>query len=95
MRRVDSVPARPREAKGVEMGMYEPEPAARYEIRVKGVLDSRWSTWFEGLQISSDEPGETLIAGPIIDQAALHGVLGKIRDLALPLISVRRIDASL
>lgn len=74
------------------MGRYEPEPLARYEIRVNGVLDSHWSAWFEGLQISSDESGETLLAGPITDQAALHGVLGKIRDLALPLISVRRID---
>jgi hypothetical protein len=68
------------------------EPPARYEIRVRGVLDPRWSTWFEGLQISSDEPGQTLIAGPVTDQAALHGLLTKIRDLALPLISVRRID---
>jgi hypothetical protein len=68
------------------------EPPARYEIRVRGVLDSRWSAWFEGLQISSDEPGETTIAGPVTDQAALHGLLTKIRDLALPLLSVRRID---
>jgi hypothetical protein len=68
------------------------EPPAHYEIRVRGVLDPRWSTWFEGLQISSDEPGQTLIAGPVTDQAALHGLLTKIRDLALPLISVRRID---
>ena len=68
------------------------EPPARYEIRVKGVLESRWSAWFEGLQVSSDEPDVTVIAGPVTDQAALHGLLAKIRDLALPLISVRRID---
>lgn len=68
------------------------EPPARYEIRVKGVLDPRWSTWFDDLQVSSDELGQTLIAGPVTDQAALHGLLAKIRDLALPLISVRRID---
>jgi hypothetical protein len=68
------------------------EPPARYEIRVKGELDPRWSAWFEGLQVSSDEPGQTLIAGPVADQAALHGLLAKVRDLALPLISVRRID---
>jgi hypothetical protein len=68
------------------------EPPARYEIRVKGELDSCWSAWFEGLQLSSDELGQTLIAGPVTDQAALHGLLAKIRDLALPLISVRRID---
>jgi hypothetical protein len=65
------------------------EPPAHYEIRVKGVLDSRWSAWFEGLQVASDEPGQTVIAGPVADQAALHGLLAKIRDLGLPLISVR------
>jgi hypothetical protein len=68
------------------------EPPARYEIRVKGELDPRWSTWFEGLELSSDEPGQTVVAGPVTDQAALHGLLTKIRDLALPLISVHRID---
>jgi hypothetical protein len=68
------------------------DPPARYEIRVKGVLESRWSAWFDGLQISSDESDVTVIAGPVTDQAALHGLLAKIRDLALPLISVRRID---
>ena len=68
------------------------EPSARYEIRVEGVLESRWSAWFEGLQVSSDKPDVTVIAGPVTDQAALHGLLAKIRDLALPLISVRRID---
>jgi hypothetical protein len=75
-----------------QAGAAPAEPPARYEIRVKGVLDPRWSAWFEGLQITSDEPGQTLIAGPVTDQAALHGLLSKIRDLALPLISVRRID---
>jgi hypothetical protein len=68
------------------------EPPARYEIRVKGELDSRWSPWFEGLQLRSDESGQTTIVGPVTDQAALHGLLAKVRDLALPLISVRRID---
>ena len=67
------------------------EPPVRYEIRLEGVLDSRWSAWFEGLQLSSDEPGQTIIAGPVSDQAALHGLLAKVRDLALPLISIRRI----
>jgi hypothetical protein len=67
-------------------------PPARYEIRVEGVLDGRWSAWFEGLQVSNDDPGQTTIVGPVTDQAALHGLLAKIRDLALPLISVRRID---
>lgn len=56
------------------------------------MLDSRWSAWFEDLEVTSDESGLTLIAGPLADQAALHGVLAKIRDLGLPLISVRPID---
>jgi hypothetical protein len=65
---------------------------AHYEIRVRGVLDRRWSGWFNGLQVSSDEPGQTTIAGPIADQAALHGLLAKVRDLGLPLLSVRPIS---
>ncbi len=65
--------------------------AARYELRVRGVLDRHWSGWFDGLQVSSDEPGQTLIAGPVADQAALHGLLAKVRDLGLPLLSVQRI----
>jgi hypothetical protein len=67
------------------------EPA-RYEIRVQGVLDARWSAWFEGLRVTSQASGETIIAGPVTDQAALHGLLAKVRDLGLELLSVRRID---
>ena len=63
----------------------------RYEIRVEGVLDARWSEWFEGMQISTNVDGTSTIAGPVTDQAALHGLLGKVRDLGLPLITVRRI----
>ena len=63
----------------------------RYEIRVEGVLDARWSEWFEGMQISNNVDGTSTIAGPVTDQAALHGLLGKVRDLGLPLITVRRI----
>jgi len=63
-------------------------PTGHYQIRVRGVLDSQWSTWFEGLAITTDMPGQTLIAGPVTDQAALHGLLAKIRDLGLPLLSV-------
>jgi hypothetical protein len=63
-----------------------------YQIRVNGVLDSSWSAWFDGLQITSDDRGETAIAGPIVDQAALHGLLAKIRDLGLELLEVRRTD---
>jgi hypothetical protein len=64
----------------------------RYEILVKGVLDVHWSTWFDGLHVSSDaDAGTTTIAGPVADQAALHGLLAKVRDLGLPLLEVRRI----
>jgi hypothetical protein len=66
------------------------EPPAHYKIRVRGV--SGWSTWFEGLRVTSDEQGETTIAGPVADQAALHGLLAKIRDLGLELIDVHRTD---
>jgi hypothetical protein len=64
----------------------------RYELRVKGVLDRRWSVWFDGLQVTSDDRGQTVIAGPVGDQAALHGLLAKVRDLGLELLEVRRID---
>jgi hypothetical protein len=59
---------------------------------VQGVLDSRWSAWFAGLRVTSDQVGQTTIAGPVVDQAALHGLLVKIRDLGLPLLEVRRLD---
>jgi hypothetical protein len=62
-----------------------------YQIRVKGHLDSRWSAWFDGLTIAQEESGETTLSGPIRDQAALHGVLAKVRDLGLPLLSVNRV----
>jgi hypothetical protein len=63
-----------------------------YEIQVEGVLDRRWSCWFDGLQLTSDLGGVTVLAGPVADQAALHGLLAKVRDLGLPLLSVRRLD---
>ena len=56
------------------------------------MLDSGWSAWFEGLRVTSDQAGQTTIAGPVTDQAALHGLLAKIRDLGLPLLEVRRLD---
>jgi hypothetical protein len=65
--------------------------ASRYEIRVKGLLDGRWNAWFEGLQVRS-EGEETIISGSVPDQAALHGLLAKVRDLGLFLISVRHLD---
>jgi hypothetical protein len=68
------------------------EPRMRYEICVEGVLDPLWSAWFEGLRISGDDAcGTTTISGQVTDQAALHGLLCKVRDLGLPLIAVRRI----
>ena len=60
----------------------------RYEIRVHGHLDTRWAAWFDGLTLTHGSDGTTIIEGPVADQAALHGVLQKIRDLSLPLISV-------
>jgi hypothetical protein len=63
-----------------------------YEILVQGVLDARWSVWFDGLHLSSDATvGTTTIAGSVPDQAALHGLLAKVRDLGLPLLAVRRV----
>jgi hypothetical protein len=62
-----------------------------YEIRVEGALDDHWSAWFEGLELAS-QPGVTVIAGEVADQAMLHGLLAKVRDLGVPLISVHRVD---
>ncbi len=72
--------------------MNGPGQPARYEIRVDSVLDDRWADWFGGLQVSSDGT-KTVIAGLLPDQPALHGLLTKIRDLGLTLISVRQLDA--
>jgi hypothetical protein len=65
---------------------------AHYEIRVEGILDSRWAGWFGGLHIERDDR-QTVISGSLADQPALHGLLTKIRDLGLCLISVRRLDS--
>ena len=62
-----------------------------YEIRVRGHLNGRWSDWFDGLKVTNLENGETLLSGNIADQAALHGVLIKVRDLGLPLMAVTRV----
>ena len=61
-----------------------------YEIRVKGQIDQQWSTWFEGLTIGYDGEGNTILRGPLADEAALHSVLIKVRDLALPLLALSR-----
>ena len=59
-----------------------------YQIRIKGHLGREWTNWFGGLTITLEDNGETLLAGPVVDQAALHGVLRKVRDVGMPLISV-------
>ena len=59
-----------------------------YEIRIKGHLEARWADRFEGLTITLEEDGNTLLSGPVTDQAALHGLLKKVRDLGMPLVSV-------
>ena len=63
-----------------------------YEIRVQGVLDASWSRWFDGLRITGEPTGTTVLSGAIADQAALHGLLTKIRDLGLPLVSLGPVD---
>jgi hypothetical protein len=64
----------------------------RYEIRLKGHLDNRWADWFDGLTITREDNGETRLSGPVVDQAALHGLLRKVRDLGLPLVAVIHIE---
>ena len=68
------------------------EKPGLYEIRVKGHLDDRWADWFAGLTITLEEGGDTLLTGPVVDQAALHGLLRRVRDLGMPLISVNRLE---
>jgi hypothetical protein len=64
----------------------------RYEIRLKGHLDTRWAAWFDGLTLTHDSDGTTIIHGPVADQAALYGLLQKTRDVGLPLISVNHVE---
>ena len=62
-----------------------------YQIRIKGQLDSQWTDWFGGLTITLGEDGDTLLTGPVVDQAALYGLLKKVRDLGLPLLAINRV----
>jgi hypothetical protein len=62
-----------------------------YEIRLKGHLDTRWAAWFDGLSLTNESDGTTLLHGPVADQAALHGLLQKVRDVGLPLVSVTQV----
>jgi hypothetical protein len=63
----------------------------RYEISIQGRLDERWESWFDGMTLSTEPAGTTLLSGYVVDQAALHGLLARLRDLGLPLVSVRRV----
>lgn len=63
-----------------------------YEIRIQGHLDDRRAVWFEGLTLTREDGGDTVLSGPVTDQAALHGLLRKVRDLGMPLISVTRVQ---
>jgi len=66
-----------------------------YEIRIKGHLNNRWADWFEGLTITLEDQGDTLLTGPVVDQAALHGLLKRVRDLGMPLVSVSPVEPGL
>ena len=66
----------------------DPNGPTVYQIRIKGHLDPQWTDWFEGLTITQTEDGDTLLTGLVVDQAALHGLLKKVRDLGMPLLSV-------
>jgi hypothetical protein len=69
-----------------------PPQAGRYQIRLQGHLDTRWSDWFDGLTLTRESDGTTLLEGPVVDQSALHGLLQQVRDTGLPLISMTPVD---
>jgi hypothetical protein len=69
----------------------DPGQPMGYQIRVKGHLGPQWTDWFGGLTVTLEDDGDTLLTGPVVDQAALHGLLKKVRDLGMPLVSVVRI----
>lgn len=71
---------------------HDPDAPKIFQIRIQGHLGQQWAGWFDGLTIALEEDGNTLLSGPIADQSALHGILKKIRDLGLPLLSVNTID---
>lgn len=76
---------------GAEASAVDADPVQHYEIRVEGRLTPRWSAWFDGLDIEAAADGTTVIRGPIVDQAALHGLLQKLRDVGIPLLSLTEI----
>jgi hypothetical protein len=75
-----------------EVSTSQPGGSGRYEIRLGGRLDDRWAAWFDGLSLTHESDGTTVIHGSVVDQAALHGLLQKVRDLGLPLVSVRHLE---
>jgi hypothetical protein len=74
------------------MSAGHPHDAGRYEIRVQGRLHPRWAAWFDGMSLTTESDGTTVIHGPVVDQAALHGLLQKLRDVGLPLVSVTQVE---
>jgi hypothetical protein len=70
----------------------DPDQPGIYEIRIKGYLDDRWAARFEGMTLTPEDNGNTVLTGQVVDQAALHGLLRKVRDLGMPLISVTRVS---
>lgn len=70
----------------------QPHEPGWYEIRLQGRLDTRWSTWLDGMDITPGTDGTTILHGPVMDQSALHGLLARLRDIGMPLVSVARID---
>lgn len=85
----DSTPAR---TPGPSAAGHDPLP--QYEIRAAGHLASRWSAWFDGLTVATDADGTTVIRGPVVDQAALHGLLQKLRDVGIPLMSLTQLPST-
>lgn len=71
---------------------HDPSQPMVYQIRVNGHLGSQWTDWFGGLNVTLEDNGDTLLTGPVVDQAALHGLLKKVRDLGMPLVSVGRVE---
>ena len=76
-----------------EMSSGDDHGPGRYEIRLQGRLDPRWASWFDDMSVSNDSDGTTVISGHVVDQSALHGLLHKVRDIGLPLVSVVRLAA--
>ncbi len=73
----------------------DPSQPVVYQIRIKGHLGRQWTDWFEGLTIALEDNGDTLLTGPVVDQAALHGLLRRVRDLGIPLVSVSPLEPGL